>query len=128
MKHLKSFTDNRGVLTLLEVGQDVPFAVERVFWIQNVPQGQTRGGHAHKELYEYVVAISGSLSICVDNGEEEKVYHLSPSTTGLLLSPGVWKVLRDFSADAIVLVLASHPYSPDDCLASYEDFLHYIKK
>lgn len=128
MKHLKTFTDDRGALTLLEVGQDVPFTVARVFWIHRVPQGQMRGGHAHKQLYQYIAAVSGSLDVCLNDGSGETVYHLDSPAEGLLLPPGVWKILRNFSPDAVALVLASQPYQPEDCIETYEEFLHYIQQ
>ena len=115
MERLKTFTDKRGSLTLLEVGQDIPFEVARVFWIHNVPEGQERGQH-------------GSFDIWTEDETGRKYYHLSSPSEGLLIPPGMRKVMSNFSSDAVVLVLASHPYCLDNYINSYDDFLEYIKK
>ena len=111
MERLKTFTDKRGSLTLL-----------------NVPEGQERGQHANTELSEYLVAVSGSFDIWTEDETGRKYYHLSSPSEGLLIPPGMWKVMSNFSSDAVVLVLASHPYCLDNYINSYDDFLEYIKK
>ena len=126
MERLKTFTDKRGSLTLLEVGQDIPFPVERVFWIHNVPEGQERGQHANTELSEYLVAVSGSFDIWTEDITGRKHYHLSSPSEGLLIPPGMWKVMSNFSPDAVVLVLASHPYCLDNYINAYDEFLEFI--
>lgn len=128
MEHLKTFTDKRGSLTLLEVGQDIPFPVERVYWIYNVPCGQERGKHANRESYQYLVAISGSIDVCLEDASGRKYYQLSSKSEGLLVPPLTWNELSNFSPNAVLMVLASHPYCQETYINSYEEFLDIIKE
>ena len=110
MERLKTFTDKRGSLTLLEVGQDIPFEVARVYWIYDVPQGEERGKHANRVSYQYLVAVSGSIDVCLEDVNGRKYYHLDSKSEGLLVPPATWNELSNFSSDAVLMVLASHSY------------------
>lgn len=128
MDHLKTFTDDRGSLTLLEVGREVPFPVMRAYWIYDVPQWQDRGKHANRESYQYLVAVNGCVDITLEDVDGRRHYHLTSRDKGLLVPPATWNELSKFSADAVLLVLASHPYCPETYINSYEEFLQFIKK
>lgn len=128
MKHLKTFTDKRGSLTLLEVGQDIPFPIERVYWIYDVPREQERGKHANRVSYQYLVAVSGCLDVCLEDANGRRHYHLTSKSEGLLVPPATWNELSNFSPDAVLIVLASHPYNQETYINSYEEFLDFIKE
>ena len=127
MDQLKTFTDNRGSLTIVEEGFDVPFKIQRVYWIHSVPQGEERGWHSNTEMYEYVVAVNGSVDITLEDINGRRDYHLDAKDKGLLIPPDTWDEIRNFSPDAVLLVMASHSYNPDTYINSYEEFLNYIK-
>ena len=128
MDKLKTFTDKRGSLTIVEGRHDIPFDIQRVYWIHNVPQGEERGGHSNKEVYEYVLAVCGSVDITLEDKNGKKRYHLDAKDKGLLIPPDTWDELRNFSPDAVLLVLASHSYDETAYINSYEEFLQYIGK
>ena len=128
MDKLKTFTDKRGSLTIVEGRYDIPFDIQRVYWIHNVPQGEERGGHSNKEVYEYVIAVCGSVDITLEDKNGKKRYHLDAKDKGLLIPPDTWDELRNFSPDAVLLVLASHSYDETAYINSYEEFLQYIGK
>ena len=127
MDQLKTFTDKRGSLTIVEEGFDVPFKIQRVYWIHSVPQGEERGWHSNTEMYEYVVAVNGSVDITLEDINGRRDYHLDAKDKGLLIPPDTWDEIRNFSPDAVLLVMASHSYNPDTYINSYEEFLNYIK-
>ena len=128
MDKLKTFTDKRDSLTIVEEGKEVPFDIQRVYWIHNVPQGEERGRHSNTEMYEYVVAVNGSVDITLEDTNGRREYHLDSKEKGLLIPPDTWDELRNFSPDAVLLVMASHNYNPDTYINSYEEFLNYIHK
>jgi dTDP-4-dehydrorhamnose 3,5-epimerase-like enzyme len=127
MDQLKTHTDKRGSLTIVERGLEIPFDIQRVYWIHNVPQGEERGRHSNTEMYEYVVAVNGSVDITLEDTNGRREYHLDSKEKGLLIPPDTWDELRNFSPDAVLLVMASHSYNPDTYINSYEEFLNYIK-
>ncbi len=128
MDILKTFTDNRGSLTIAEEGIDVPFRIERVYWIHGVPQGQERGKHSNKVSWEYVVAVHGSVEITLENKDGRQTYLLDSKDKGLIIPPDTWDEIRNFSPDAVLLVLASHKYDESAYIHSYEEFLKHIGK
>ena len=128
MDRLKTFTDNRGSLTIVEEGIDVPFKIQRVYWIHSVPQGEERGKHSNKVSSEYVVAISGSVEITLEDINGRRTYHLDAKDKGLLIPPDTWDEIRNFSPDAVLLVLASHSYDETTYIHSYDEFLQHIGK
>ena len=127
MDKLRTFTDYRGNLTIAEEGIEVPFKIQRVFWIHGVPEGEERGKHSNKVSSEYVVAICGSVDITLENAEGRHTYHLEAKDKGLLIPPDTWDEIRNFSPDAVLLVLASHPYDESTYINSYEEFSSYIR-
>lgn len=112
----------RGALTVTEQGRDVPFDIRRAYWIYDVPSGESRGGHAHKELRQLLVAISGSFKVVLDNGKERREIMLNHPWQGLLIVPGVWRTLEDFSSGAVCLCLASEHYDEDEYIRDYAEF------
>ena len=111
---LPKITDPRGNLTVAEQLKNVPFDIKRVYWTYDVPGGESRGGHAHKALYQLVVAMSGSFTVTLDNGEERKTILLNHPWQGLLIKPNTWRTLDDFSSGAVCMVLASELFDEED--------------
>lgn len=126
MDDLKTYSDSRGSLTLVEAGASVPFPIERVFWIYDVPQGAARGFHANKECYEYLVAVSGSVDVVLEDKDGRRQYTLCSRAKGLLVPPETWRELVNFSHDAVLLVFASHGYDTSSYINSREEFFEYI--
>ncbi len=124
---LKKITDPRGNLTVAEQFKDLPFSIKRAYWVYDVPAGESRGGHAHKNLYQFLVAVSGSFTVTLDNGSERKQFLLNHPWEGLLVGPNTWRTLDDFSSGAVCLCLASEEYDEDDYIREYDDFINYIK-
>lgn len=125
---IKTHTDSRGSLTIVEEGIDVPFNIQRVYWIHGVPQGEERGKHSNKVSWEYVVAVSGSVEITLEDINGRNTYLLDSKEKGLLIPPDTWDEIRNFSPDAVLLVLASHAYDESAYIHSYEEFLKHIGK
>ena len=125
---LPKIYDPRGNLTVAEQMKNVPFEVKRVYWTYDVPSGESRGGHAHKECVEFIIAVSGSFTVSLDDGRgNRKDYHLNHPWQGLLVNTGIWRTLEDFSSGAVCLVLASELYDEEDYIYEYEDYLKYVK-
>jgi dTDP-4-dehydrorhamnose 3,5-epimerase-like enzyme len=113
----------QGNLTVVTNEVDVPFTIKRVYYLYDVPGGYSRGGHGHKELKQLVVALSGSFSITVDDGTSKQTFHLSRPDRGLMLPPGLWRELDNFSSGSICMVLASELYDENDYFRDYEKFV-----
>ena len=128
MEKLKTFTDNRGSLTIAEEGIDVPFRIQRFYWIHGVPEGEERGKHSNKVSSEFVVAVSGSVDITLEDINGRTTYHLDAKDKGLLIPPDTWDEIRNFSPDAVLIVLASHSYDESTYIHSYDEFLKHIGK
>lgn len=124
--NLPKITDPRGNLTVAEQMENVPFEIKRAYWVYDVPAGESRGGHAHKRLKQFVVALSGSFHVTLDNGFEREKVLLNHPYQGLLIETNTWRTLDDFSSGAVCLVLASELYDEDDYIYDYEDFLKYV--
>lgn len=112
-----------GNLSVVESGLTVPFDVKRVFHIYDVPGGESRGGHAHREVYEFIVAVSGSFTVTLDDGSVKRTFLLNRPYQALLVVPGIWLTLEDFSSGAVALVVASGYFDHADHIKSYEDFI-----
>lgn len=127
---LNKITDpTRGNLTVVEQLNEVPFDIKRVYWTYDVPSGESRGGHAHKQLQQLIIAMSGSFTVNLDDGKGDKqAYHLNHPWEGLLVDTEVWRTLDDFSTGAVCVVLASELYDPEDYIYDYEEFLQYVKR
>lgn len=124
---LPKIIDPRGNLTVAEQMKNVPFEVRRVYWTYDVPGGESRGGHAHKQCVEFIVAVSGSFTVTLDNGERRESFHLNHPWQGLLVETGVWRTLEDFSSGAVCLVLASELFEEDDYIREYDEYLRSVK-
>ena len=120
---LPKIHDPRGNLTFIESGEHVPFEIERAFWIYDVPGGTARGGHAYRTGQEFIVALSGSFDVMLDDGSHRVHYTLNRSYHGLVVPNLIWREMINFSTNAVTLVLASMPYDPDDYVRDYKDFL-----
>lgn len=125
MLNLPKFEDSRGNLSFVEEETHVPFEIKRTYWIYDVPGGQARGGHAFKEQQEVIVALSGSFDVVVDDGVTQKTYSLNRSYYGLYLPSMLWRSMENFSTNALAMVISSTPYSKNDYIRSYKDFLQF---
>lgn len=117
--------DKRGNLSVIEEYTDIPFKIARAFWIYDVPGGEARGGHAYKENEEFIVALSGSFDVVLDDGRERKVFSLNRSYYGLYVPKGVWREMNNFSTNSLALVLASKQYDENDYIRDYQQFKSY---
>jgi dTDP-4-dehydrorhamnose 3,5-epimerase-like enzyme len=124
---LNKIHNRAGNITILEGQTNVPFDIKRVYYLYDIPGGESRGGHAHKELYQVIVAAGGSFDVLLDDGENKKVVTLNRPYYGLLVVPGIWRELLEFSSGAICLVLVSHQYNESDYIRNYQDYLSYRK-
>ncbi|MFT3740001.1 MAG: FdtA/QdtA family cupin domain-containing protein [Breznakibacter sp.] len=120
--HLPKVHNRAGNLTALDNLVNIPFDVKRVYYLYDVPGGADRGGHAHVELQQFIVSLSGAFDVIIDDGTNKKVVHLDRPYFGLHVVPGIWRELINFSSGAICLVLASHPYTESDYIRTYEKF------
>lgn len=120
-------SDRRGNLTVVENGKTLPFDVKRVYYLYDVPGGESRGAHAHKELSQLIIAASGSFTVTLDDGKCKRTYFLNRPYQGLYVKPGMWRDLGDFSSGAVCMVLASDVYKADDYIRTYEEFLQFRK-
>lgn len=114
--------DPRGNLSVIEEFKDIPFKIERTYWIYDVPGGEARGGHAYKENNEFIVAMSGSFDVHLDNGQEKKTFHLNRSYYGLYVPKGLWREMDNFSTNSLALVLSSTQYDENDYIRDYDVF------
>ncbi len=116
-----------GNITIIQNGEHLPFDVKRVYYLYDVPGGSERGGHAHKNLYQLIVAASGSFDVIIDDGRNKKIIQLNRPNFGLLVIPGIWREIVNFSSGAICFVLASEKYSEDDYIREYDEFQKFKK-
>lgn len=123
----KHHSDRKGNISVVQNGVTVPFDVKRVYYLYDVPGGESRGAHAHKELSQLIVAASGSFRVILDDGRAKRTFFLNRPYQGLYLKPGIWRDLNDFSSGAVCMVLASEKYDPEDYIRDYDEFLYYIK-
>ena len=119
---LPKFLDKRGNLSVIEEWKNIPFKIERTYWIYDVPGGEARGGHAYKENQEFIVALSGSFDVILDDGKERPTYSLSRSYHGLYVPKGIWREMNNFSTNSLALVLSSTLYDKEDYIYDYERF------
>lgn len=116
--------DRRGNLSVIE-NDIVPFDIKRVYYLYDVPSGSKRGGHAHKKLKEFLVALSGSFDVVLKDGEEQEIVTLNKPYEGLLINPGIWRELQNFSSGSVCLVVASEVYIEEDYIRDFDEFLNY---
>lgn len=119
---LTKILDARGNLSVIEECKDIPFKIKRTYWIYDVPGGEMRGGHAYRENQEFIVALSGSFDVVVDDGMERKVFQLNRSYYGLYVPNGLWREMENFSTNSLALVLSSTNYDENDYVRDYVSF------
>ena len=124
---LPKFLDTRGNLSFVEQGKHIPFAIRRTYWLYDVPGGEARGGHAYKENQEFIVALSGSFDVVLDDGNEKTVYTLNRSYYGLYVPKGLWREMENFSTNSLAMVLSSTDYDATDYIRDYDVFLKLKK-
>lgn len=125
MINLPQFLDRRGNLSFIEEENHIPFKIKRTYWIYDVPGGEARGGHAYRENEEFIVALSGSFDVVLDDGKERNVYSLNRSYYGLYVPKGYWREITNFSTNSLALVLASKQYDESDYIRDYQQFKSY---
>jgi hypothetical protein len=125
--NLPKIQDPRGNLTFIEGQNHVPFDIKRVYYLYDVPGGAERGGHAHKNLHQFLIAMSGSFDVILDDGSERKRIHLNRSYSGLYICPMIWRELDNFSSGSVCMVLASEHYDEADYIREYDPFLIQAK-
>ncbi len=132
MKHpkiieLPKISDPRGNLSVIEEFKDIPFKIERSYWIYDVPGGEARGGHAYYENEEFIVALSGSFDVILDDGKEKQTFSLNRSYYGLYVPKGIWREMNNFSTNSLALILASTKYDANDYIRDYEEYRKAIE-
>ena len=120
---LPKFLDARGNLSFAQNNEHIPFEIKRTYWLYDVPGGESRGGHAYRETEEFVIALSGSFDVIVDDGKEKKTFHLNRSYYGLYIPKGMWREMDNFSTNSLALEFASTKYDLADYIRDYDEFL-----
>jgi hypothetical protein len=128
MLKLPKVAEPRGNLSFVEGGNHIPFNIERIYYLYDVPSDSERAGHAHKELHQLFIPISGSFDIILDDGFNKKTITLNKPDKGLYVCPGIWRVLNNFSSNSVCLVLASMKYMEEDYIRDYNDFVKYAER
>lgn len=123
--NLPKFLDKRGNLSFAEEFKQVPFQIARTYWIYDVPGGEARGGHAYRENEEFIIALSGSFDVILDDGKEKKTFSLNRSYYGLYVPKGLWRQMENFSTNSLALILASTSYNREDYIYDYDEFKAY---
>lgn len=125
--NLPQILDKRGNLSFVEEQDHIPFEIKRSYWLYDVPGGESRGGHAYRENEEFIVALSGSFDVILDNGNNKTTYNLNRSYYGLYVPKGIWREMSNFSTNSVALILSSTNYSEDDYIRDYSEFLKFAK-
>ena len=125
---LPRINDPRGNLTFIEGDNHIPFDIKRVYYLYDVPGGSDRGAHAHKGLHQFVIAMSGSFDIVLDDGDRQRRFHLNRSYSGLYICPMMWRTLDNFSSGAVCTVLASSRYDEADYIRDHDEFLKLARQ
>lgn len=121
---LPRFLDERGNLSFVEQETHIPFVIKRTYWLYDVPGGESRGGHAYRENQEFIVALSGSFDVILDDGEEKKTFTLNRSYYGLYVPKGLWREMDNFSTNSLAMILSSTNYEANDYVRDYDEFLN----
>ena len=125
---LPKILDKRGNLSIIEEFKNIPFKIERTYWIYDVPGGESRGGHAYRENEEFIVALSGSFDVVLDDGNNKKIFSLNRSYYGLYVPKGLWREMNNFSTNTLALILSSTVYEEKDYIRDYNEFLKMKRK
>lgn len=123
-KHIR----NNGNLTVVENGISIPFDVNRVYYLYDIPAGEARGGHAHRRLQQFIIAVSGSFDVVIDDGTSRRIVTLNRPFVGLHIREGIWRELNNFSSGAVCLVLASEHYDEEDYIRDYNEYITYTQQ
>jgi len=123
---LPKIENRAGNISPIQGSLDIPFEIKRVFYLYDIPGGEDRGAHAHKECQQFLIAGSGSFNVLVDDGNNKKTFNLNRPYYGLHIPPGIWAAEMGFSSGAICLVLTSHEYDENDYIRNYQDFIDYL--
>lgn len=123
--NLPKIADPRGNLSFFEENNQIPFTIKRTYWIYDVPGGEIRGGHAFKQQKEFIVALSGSFEVVVNNGNKEEVFLLNRSYTGLYIPNKIWRQMRNFSTNSLALIVTDTDYSEEDYIRNFDDFTKF---
>ena len=124
---LSKFHSNAGNITVVENDNNIPFEVKRIYYLYDIPGGEDRGGHAHIELEQYIVAASGSFDVVLDDGTNKKKFTLNRPYLALHIVPGLWRQLNNFSSGSVCLVLASHEYDENDYIREYSEYKNQFR-
>ncbi len=125
--HLPKFLDSRGNLSFIEQENHIPFVIRRTYWLYDVPGGESRGGHAYRENQEFIVALSGSFDVILDDGIEKQTFTLNRSYDGLYVPKGLWREMENFSTNSLALILSSTDYNANDYIRDYDEFIKLKK-
>ena len=120
--NLPKFLDARGNLSFVEQKNHIPFEIKRTYWLYDVPGGESRGGHAYKENEEFIISLSGSFDVILDDGTEKKTFTLNRSYYGLYVPKGLWREMTNFSTNSLALILSSTNFSEEDYVRDYDRF------
>ena len=126
--NLPKIIDRRGNLTFIEENRHIPFEIKRVYYLYDVPGGESRAGHAHKTLHQFIIAASGSFDVILDDGQNREKFSLNRSYYGLYIPPNVWREIENFSSGSVCLVLASKFYDEKDYIREYSTFKELVRK
>lgn len=118
-------SQRKGDISVVEGYREVPFDINRIYYLYDVPGGENRGGHAHKNLYQFIVAVSGCFTVILDDVVQKKSFVLNRPYKGLLVKPGIWRTVEDFSSGSVCMVLASDYYDENDYIRNYNDYIKY---
>jgi dTDP-4-dehydrorhamnose 3,5-epimerase-like enzyme len=124
---LPKIGNRNGFITAINNGTELPFSIRRVFYLYDIPAGESRGSHAHRECHQFLIAASGSFEVMVDDGRVKKTFSLNQPELGLHIPPGIWASEQNFSAGSICLVMASHIYAEEDYLRDYTEYINFKK-
>jgi hypothetical protein len=122
---LSKIHNRAGNITIIEGEENIPFSIKRIYYLYDVPGGESRGGHGHKELNQLIVASGGSFDVLLDDGTNKKIIKLNRPDYGLLVVPGIWRELFEFSSGSVCLVLSSMHYDENDYIRNYQEYLNY---
>lgn len=125
---LPKIEDNRGNLSFIESQNHIPFDIQRVYWIYDVPGGQIRGGHAYRTQEELIISLSGSFDVIVNDGYDKKIFSLNRSYYGVYVPAGLWRSLENFSTNSVALIISSTAFNENDYIRSFDDYLTFVNE